>query len=521
MQLKKFIHEFQDKNPEKFNKELMEMKDKDDVLILIKDWAKSLEIIDGLTFMGAEIISTDKVYNYYIPKKKPKRRTKEEIEKEKENLENGIVQEKKVEEENNKLPFREINLEESRFIEIEIKFHIEKDGEEKDITKKLYFPELLDHFSFLINGVSYYPIYQLFDAECYRTKKSIVQKTALQPIVLMFNDVVVKDIDNTYEFSNKSIYSKLFDTRVPIFVYYFAKFGIEETIKFFNFPFTISGTSNSNGEDEIEFKLSKTIFLNVKKNWIEQEEINEILLLTFLDTFKKSSRLIMEQIMDKEFWIRRLGGNFTKNTSNHYNKGISVQYSLERLMDETTKRISRIPENNKKDVYHLIRWMLFNFLNISRMNNMTLANKRLRVNEYLLFPLYEKSTKGILRLLNGKNNDIKKICSIFSTIHKGFLVDKCVNSDIMRYNNLVNSIDFTSMLKITNQGPQSISNSKGEVRGRGLHESMIGNIDLVYTSNSDPGCSRMLTPFAKVLDNGFFTKEPDLKMQSSDNDDDI
>ena len=50
--LKRFIKSYQSGNPEKFNLDLINLKQNDDIVKLISDNCKTLEIIDGITFKG-------------------------------------------------------------------------------------------------------------------------------------------------------------------------------------------------------------------------------------------------------------------------------------------------------------------------------------------------------------------------------------------------------------------------------------------------------------------------------------
>lgn len=469
--VRKFLREYQDNNPEKFNREILEAKKNDDVVLLIQDWCKSLEVINGITFISAKIINSNAVYNF------------------KENI-------------------KELPMEESRLIEIEFQMKLEQGDKEEIITKKLFFPELLNNFNFLINDIQYYPIYQMVDAECYRTKNYIVMKTALQPVIMMHKEIMLKTMEGE-TLQATFLFSKMFSTKVPIFLYFVSHMGMSEMSEFFNFPFDITDDPKDyDPETEYMFRCCGTMWLSIKKEEFDTNSISRLLVATFMNIFAKNEKFDWDFIDDVDYWTTRLGSNFTKNPANHLTKGQSVQFSLERLMDETTKRISRLKSEDKSDIYHMIRWMILNYDNLRRQDNDNLANKRIRMNEYLLFPLYAKGTQGVLRILNGKNITIDTLKSLFKNIDKHFLVNRAMADDNMRYISDVNTIDITSKLRFTSQGPQAISTSKGEIRGRGLHETMIGRVDLIYTSNSNPGVMRMLTPMCKTVGNFHFFENP-------------
>jgi hypothetical protein len=237
---------------------------------------------------------------------------------------------------------------------------------------------------------------------------------------------------------------------------------------------------------------------------------NKVMVFTFVNAFQKKDKVSTEKIDDKDYWIRKLGSYFTKNQTNFDNKGKSVKASFERLLDNTTKRVIRIPDRDKENIYSLLRWFLINYDSLLYQNNDDLANKRLRLNECFIFPLLEVWTQGVLRVLNGKNITLKTLESLFSNIQPDFLVKKIKTADNLRYMNNVDSIDILNKMKLTIAGNQSISNSRGEIRGKTLDPSMIGNIDVIYTSNNDPGTTRALSIGAKVNDTWHFTEEPNI-----------
>lgn len=498
---KKFYKAFQESNPEKFNERIIHLKEEDDILEKIEDACYSLESVDGIKFDGAKILS-DRV----------------------------IYQDKEL---NNNEKY-EVNYEESRLIKIEINFTLSKKNENKEneetkIKKILQFPRLLDGCYYYINSVKYYPIFQIVDAETYKTGNSIIMRTSLQPIILSKKKITVK-IENheEEEINGYFVYSEIFKVKVPIFNYFFAQMGVTKTLKFFSINnweiLDKNDIKNFNKyEDYYLFKLGKLLYLKVPISYIKDNENsnqNTAILLSFLNAFKNNDKLPIEKIDNIGYWNRKLGGYFTKNVSNFDNKGLSVKSSFERLLDNTTKRLIRIPKEDKENIYTLLRWFLINYNNLLSQNNDDLANKRLRLNECFIFPLLDNWTQGVLRILNGKNITIKKLKTLFSNINEDFLVKKCISSktDNLRYMNNVNSIDLGNKLKITIAGNQSISNSKGEIRGKTIDVSMLGKVCLVHTSNNDPGTTRMLTPFCEVNDTWHFTDEPNIKTESFDGD---
>lgn len=480
----KMLKGLHDSNPEKFNKDIFYLKDNDDILQHIIDACQSLETIPGIKFIKA--VKKDERSLY-----KPS------------------------------TDVTDISFERSRLIEIDIEFELTdpKNGDKKTIKKKLYFPKLIDGCYYLIDNVRFYPIFQIIDAETYKTNQSITMRTSLQPIVVNHKNITMKPDNSVENIDGYYAYSKIFNTKIPIFIYFFANFGITETLKFFALQdiFKIidkKRAENYHGEDYL-FKLGTMIYLQVPKEYVDDSPQNRMMTFTFVNAFQKKDKVSMDKVDDLNYWVRKLGSYFTKNQTNYDNKGRSVKASFERLLDNTTKRVIRIPDTDKENIYTLLRWFLINYNNLLLQNNDDLANKRLRLNECFIFPLLETWTEGVLRVLNGKNITLKTLESLFSNIQPDFLVKKMKstkgkNADNLRYMNNVDSLDILNKMKITIAGNQSISNARGEIKGKTLDPSMIGQVDLIYTSNNDPGTTRALTIGATVNDTWHFTDEPNI-----------
>lgn len=462
---------FQEENPEKFNEDIINYKAKEDILYFINAVCKGLEIIPNIEFVGSEIEPIRTIYK-------------------------------------NTKSAKEIEIEASVLQKIIMKFHITRGDEEKDIQTELFFPVLKDNQFFIINSNRYTPIYQLVDSGTYRTKKNLTLKTLMMGVNIEDKPIVIEDVNQT-KFKSKILNLNLFKSKVNLFTYYFAKMGFEETMKFFNFNGKIDIVNLGEGEEfddeKINFQLSNSIGFNVDPEYLNADKNNLILISTLIDNF--GSRLKMDKVDSQEYWVKKLGQNFTRNNSAHLEKGQNILVSFERLLDTVTKTILRIPEKDKEDIYCIVRWMAENFINLSKLDNMDLSNKRLRLYEYLVYPLLMKFSKGTYRLLNKRNPSMKEIESIFN-VPPGYLISSLVKNETIRYVNTVNSYDlFSVALKGTQGGPQSQFSGKSDnIRCRNLHPSYMGKIDLVSTSAGDPGVSFVLTPFVHLEENLHFSK---------------
>jgi hypothetical protein len=481
-----------DRNAEKFNEDLIYNKENESILTYLDPICKTLEIIPEIKYLGSSIEPINTVYKFNKAEKN-------------------------------------IDIEKSELQLIKMSFKIskeEKEGlREEEIHKYIYFPKLIDSQYFIINGNRYYPIYQMLDSGTYRTNKALTLKTLLMPIVLREKKESFDDINgNTHNMLSVDL--DLFRNKIPFLIYFFSKFGYEETIEYFGLEDTIhilmkedlDQLDEEELEDNVIFMITKNISLVVDKTYFNESKNNQLVVGTLLNCF--NTRIKVDKIYEQDYWIKKLGGYFTTNNSNKQEKGEGILLSFERILDEWTKKILRTEEKNKQDTYSVVRWMATNYLTLAKQDNMNLANKRIRLYEYLLHPLLIKFSKGTYRVLNNRNAKFEKIKTIFSNIPKGFLVKKIINNELLRYDNSVNSISlFSTILRFTQSGPQSpFSSSNVNIRYRGLHPSYLGRLGLTSTSAGDPGVSGSLTPFLELPKGHYmhFTERPEVDLTLSD-----
>ena len=201
-----------------------------------------------------------------------------------------------------------------------------------------------------------------------------------------------------------------------------------------------------------------------------------------------SNRVNINNIYDKTFWIEKIGSMFSLS-QNSYEKGKNILVFLDRMLDETTRSVLRIDPIHKTSMYAILRWQLQNFNDLKKKENLDLANKRLRDNEYIASLLNQVLSKRLLPAINsGRKLSKEKIKDIFK-FPGDILIKSLFNSGLFRYDDQVNDLDFFNKLKFTTKGPNSLGgkNTQSIVpAARGLDPSYIGRIDLNVVGNSDP-----------------------------------
>jgi len=467
---------------EPFNDAVINFKQNEDVLSFIRNAIEGLNIIDGFELLDLTIQDNDRAFD---PDKVS---------------EKGVV-----------LP-----IEESRFKIITIKYRLTgyNDNNEIETVEKvnqLYYPELIDGQYFILRGNRFFPVAQLADAEFYRTSKnSIVLRTMFMPLSIRTQDTKLTDLGGVLssEFKTRRLKINLFKKQVPPFLYYFAKMGVTETFKFFEIDSVMKIITENykdidDQDDKLYFKLTKSITLEVDRDWFFADINQHPILVDCVVTLFFMKKIPIDRLYDSKFWWHRLGTQFTSNSNIADNKAESIINSFERIINNSTRKMLRINPKYTKDVYTVVKYIIYNFNTIIRVDNQDLSNKRIRVAEYLIYPLIRKLSDSTYRLINKNKITIKNLSDIFSNIKKTFLIDKISKMSLVRYSNNTSSLElFSSTLKASKNGPQTSSkkNASQSISAKGINPSYLGKIDTTATSSGDPGVSCTLIPMQEIHD---------------------
>ena len=459
----------------------------EDIQDILSDVCKSLEIVNGVTFKGVDIETNESKFisNKYI------------------------------------------DLSDSRLIQATLKFHIKSysainpsEMEEEDITIPLFFPKIVDNFYYQISGAKYYSILQILDKGIYTTNKSLALKTLLMPINFKSEEISVKSCKDSSVSYRNIIKVDLFKKQINILNYYVAKFGFNEALKYFGYDYTTCMVQHSEYDtrkDEAGIEWYDLGAKGKNRYGFVSDKFQEEWQQTFLSNlinFIQSNKVTTQDILDDNSsrWNKILGKSFT-STNVHLmeDKAKSILCSLERILDNRTKKnLVHIADHDKEDSYAIMRWMFVFFKELSNEENMDLKNKRLRLSEYLVYPLIRKFSDSTYRMLTlVKRINIGSLKTIFSNISPDFCIKKLITSKMLRYSSSVNSFDMFIALKASQTGPQGLANAPGSelpVKYRGHHESYIGRVGMNACSAGDPGMTMTLTPFVKT-DGFFFSTE--------------
>lgn len=471
---------FQSTNKEKFNEDNIFMRNRESVHSYFEDLFKTLNLA-GIEFLSSRTITDETEHTKYIPK-------------------------------NN------LRIETNRLDLIEAKFKLTHLEETKEVTIYQFYPKFINNFFFHLNGNKFFAIYQLTDRNFYSVRKGIFLKTLLMPLGVKVDDFKINSKKVTDSDLNKGKILKLdfFKTKANrdkslknLFYYYYIKFGFQKTLEYLDLDSLIKVYETKQSTIETnwaEFSNSSNLWVYYSKELLNTQDTLNIL-CTFISSIsdvKKFTNLELDT-----FWKKRILTS-TSNTVK-LEKADKAMFSLERVLDERTKKnLKEIPLKDKKDVYGVIKYMIFNYTHIYNLDTVDVYNRRLRLTEYLIFPLLTKFSDLSYRMLNSRNMDMKRLETVFSNIGSMFIIKKLVKNELLRYSNSTNSLElFSVALRFSCRGPQSLGTSGGNtlIKFRGLHPSYKGNISLIASSASDPGLSSTINPFSTNLKDMFFERD--------------
>lgn len=425
-------------------------------------------------------------------------------------------------------------LKESALRLLKVNYYIQYGEESKDLEVYIAVPRVFDGSYMMINGNMYIPLFQLVDGSTYNNttnKNSKAETITLRSIStasakMIRNFYVLKAADGTQV--ETTLYSaNLFKRKVPVMNYFLAEFGFYGALDYFGFTGMVSIDKIKTSKEYKEkpdcyafiTKGHKGLYYVVycNKYFFDNERVLQSLIYCLIESLKKMSYVTYDDGMyAKDFWVSALGYNFVNKPEQMHDMGESILYSLKTMYDITTKEVLRLPEEDKADIYGILKWMATEFTKLRLKSNTNVVNKRIRWSEWIASLYIAKINTGLFRIseINKKNNrkdkeNLKKIEQAIN-IKPLVLLSFIMKNSLKGFVNMVNDRDSMLMLKYTIKGPSGPGdkNSKNiSTTLRRIDPSHIGIIDINSSSASDPGVAGMLCPLNKKVYNGKFTKE--------------
>lgn len=432
-----------------------------------------------------------------------------------------------------------------RVAEMVFTIEIKTNVNQKIITKKILIPVEYNGF-YYIGNKKWKTEWQLCDASTYNQRGKITLKSRMPIIIYQTKHRPIMDLEGmihdtrtySYALNSKSRFNSA--KPKPKFInpmmIYASKMGLEEAIVYMGAGPDISIISRSKAEykeyDNLDefyyFNINEVVFRVDRHMMDTNKHIASIVgMLKSLESneFPVSYALLSNFEEEKQYWRCRIGyvgAAKSKNLLSFLEKGNTTIKMFERLLDNVTQMNLRLEEPYKRDIYALMKWMLYEFDNLKTRNNMDLNNKRIRKAEYIVQPtLGKKIAENIIKIIekSGKSSQ-----NIIDTLLEGFNFPSDIiisgmrsNGYLIKSDELVNDFTALSDLYYSSKGPNSLGENSSKMisqKYRNIHPSFMGSIDINVSSNSDVGMSGAFTPFVKLYNNFYFTPEgePDQEM---------
>ena len=165
----------------------------------------------------------------------------------------------------------------------------------------------------------------------------------------------------------------------------------------------------------------------------------------------------------------------------------------------------KLPEEDKNSIYAVLRWMIYEFNALRQKENLDIRTKKVRYAEYIACLYATKLAGGIYRISDkGNKADLKTIKKALN-IAPMFLINAITKCQLVNYKNCVNDMDSIVALKYTYKGNTGIGEKSNAISNayRSVHPSHLGRVDIDSSSNSDPGVSGTICPYAELHDGHF------------------
>ena len=486
--MKKFIRQFKNDEAGNINIDLIKRKSEDPLIKFILEIFQSLEITNYITLLDYKVENDESKidFNKYIT-------TRKKVKKKDMNI-------------------RYQYMHPDRCMELTINFKIHVKGEEAVIQKNILVPKLDENNYFIIRGKKYFLLYQLLDNSTYTSRSGLTLKSLMPICVNKEMDTLVDVEGNTYEIPY--YYINVFQRQIETFLFYFCKAGFKDTMKYFSMDkliVLVNSKMEQNSDRFYYFNINKQLTLGVERYFFDK--FLYVQSMTLMIKRCMNNKTSVTNLEDTKYWMERLGSLYTTTSYKMYESGKSTVAFFERLLDITTQKNLKISPVNKISIYSVIKWMVQNYIDLKKKDNLDLDNKRLRLNEYVAALLSKRMGESVNRLLTlGNKIKIKQVKDIFK--FPGTLIFQLLySSPLLKYNDAVNDLDAFTALRYSVRGPNSLGNRSDRnisIKFRSAHPSYVGRLDLNSCSSSSPGLSGVVCPFTK-MDKLWFNskKEPE------------
>ena len=496
-----FMRQFNDTHREKFEPELFR-RDNEDLIRSIEQVVRSCERDKYFTL---KLLSFNVIYNY------------EEI------FNTLRAHEEKRRRKNNRVEntYDYINIKDTDMILVKIEWLVRHNGiERQEIDGKtievvnpeeilevlIALPRFTKGYYFRLSGNYYTTTFQIVDGSTYNNSTSsqskvdtVTMKTMFSPLRIFrcFRDMT--DVNTKTTMKVVEYNANIFSNTVNAMYYLLAHFGIYGLCQFLDIDCIKVTTEPVIADDILCFK-KHDIYISCPRICFQDPVVQSFCATLYAGIYKDTN---INDLFNIRYWLKVLGGAF-KNAS--IDKGLFVLDSVDGIYDNITKNDLHLPDEDKENIYTIIRWLLREFSQLRVKENVDVRTKRIRITDYVAAIYANKLNKGMYRISDmGKRVTLKKVVQAIYTHPMYIMNNLSAQSNLVAYRDMVNDNDATVALKYTYKGISGLGEDGASVQPiyRYVDPSHVGILDLDASSGSDPGLSGMICPMTKLYNNSF------------------
>lgn len=300
--------------------------------------------------------------------------------------------------------------------------------------------------------------------------------------------------------------SIIFNKPVPAVKYLLARFGLYETLNRYKCKYIrIWDEVPDLNEEKFYVIKSHNLYISIPRYIYDNDAVVQSLVYTlFMDI---DSDADINNIFSCEYWLSKLGKAFGSKTDS-VNKGYSILESLESICDIASMKNLRLPDEDKKDIYDILVWVVREFSELRMKDNLNIGMKRIRWSEYFACIYAYKLIKGIYRISDKGNKITLQSIEKSINIDPDYLIRQISRDKLTNPCNMANDNDAIAALKYTYKGIAGLGEDDTAIplEYKQVHKSHVGRVDLDSSSNSDPGMTGTICPISD-MHNGWFSDE--------------
>lgn len=383
---------------------------------------------------------------------------------------------------------------------------IEVINPEEIIEVLIGIPRFVRGYYFRLSGNYYTTNFQIIDGSTYNNSTSSQSKVDTTTFKTIFTPIRVfrgfRDLQdiNSGEMINLIEYNSIiFNTSANIMFYLLANFGFYGCCEYLDIPCVAVSSEPVTKDDFVCFEKNG-VYISCPKFCLQDPMVQSFCATIYAGLGKDGT---LQDVFDTRYWLKVLGMAF-KNAS--IDKGLFILDSIDGTYDLITHDDLHLPEEDKKDIYAIMRWVCREFSLLRVKENTDISTKRIRLSDYIAHLYATKLNKGMHRISDmGRRVTLKKVIQAVYTGPMFILNNLTTMSNLVSYCDFVNDGDATQALKYTYKGISGLGEDGGSVQPiyRHVDPSNVGVVDLDASTTSDPGMTGIICPMAKMYGHSF------------------